>query len=87
MQTNEQSIQNIESISEEAIRLWIAQAFVHQHILEDLLSQTPPKVKEIESQLAKHEVTSRLLEPVDYRAITEESRAWRNFIRKLVGPT
>ena len=66
LQVDEQSIKKIESINEEAIRIWVAQASVHKYLLEYLLRLTPPKVKEIESQLAKHEVTARLLEPVDY---------------------
>ena len=82
MQTYEQSIQNIESINEEAIGIWVAQAPVHKYILEDLLRLLVPKVIEIESHLVKHEVTARLLELVDYRAITEEAHAWSNFIGK-----
>ena len=48
--------------------------------------QTSPKVKEIESQLAKHEVTARLLEPVDYRVINAEAAAWKVFIGGSAGP-
>ena len=58
LQIDEQGIQNIERINEEAIRNWVVQASVHKYILEYLLMLTPPKVKEIESQLAKHEVTA-----------------------------
>ena len=50
-----------------------------------MLIQTSPKVKEIESQLAKCEVTARLSKPVDYRAITEEAHAWKEFIGGSVG--
>ena len=87
LQKDEQSIQQIKSINEEAIKIWVAQASVHKYILEDLLRLTSPKVTEIESQLAKNEVTAWLLEPVDYRNIIEEARAWDNFIRKPAGPT
>ena len=55
-------------------------ASIHKYLLEDLLRLTPPKVKEIESQLGKHEVTTRLSKTLDYRPITEESHAWKEFI-------
>ena len=77
---DEQSIQKIERINEEAIQIWVAQVSVHKYLLEDLLMLTPPEVKEIGSQLAKHEVTARLSEPVDYRATTEEVHAWKEII-------
>ena len=47
--------------------------------------QTSPNVKEIESQLAKHEVTTWLLDPVDYQVIKEEAAAWKVFIGREVG--
>ena len=70
---DEQSIQKIESINEEAIGIWVKQAFDHKYLLEYLLILTSPKVKEIESQLAKHEVTARLSKTVDYQPITRSS--------------
>ena len=87
LQTDEESIQKIESIGEEAIEVWVIQASVHKHLFEELLSQTSTKVKEIESQLFKHEVDARLFEPVNYRVIRKEANAWGVFIKKPVGPT
>ena len=67
--------------------IWFVQASVHKYHFEELLRKASPKVKDIESQLAKHELNARLLEPVDYRVIREETHAWGIFIKKVVGPT
>ena len=72
LRTGQYSIAKIESISEEAIGVWIVQASIHKHLFEDLLIQNSPKVSEIESQLSKHEIVARVLELVDYRVISEE---------------
>ena len=87
MPIDEQSIQKIENIGEEAIKVWVIQASVHKHLFEELLIHTSPKVKEIESQLSRHRMAARLLELIDYRVIREEAHAWSVFIKKLVGPT
>ena len=42
---------------------------------------------EIESQLVVHEMTIRLLDPVDYRTIVEGANAWVEFIERSAGPT
>ena len=49
MHEDEQSIQKIEGISEEVVKIWIAQAVVSNNLLEDLLRLTSPKVAELES--------------------------------------
>ena len=49
LQTDEQSIQKIESTNEESIKIWVAQASVHKYLLEELLRLTLPKVIEIQS--------------------------------------
>ena len=87
LQTDEQSIQKIENIGEEAIGIRVMQASVHKYLFEELLMQTSPKMKDIESQLAKHEATARLLEPVDYRVIKKEAAAWKVFIGGSAGPS
>ena len=48
---------------------------------------TPPKVTEMELQLAVHEVTMGLLEKIYYRTISEEANAWDDYISRLAGPT
>ena len=42
---------------------------------------------EIKSQLAMHEATVKLLEPVDYKTIAAEANAWGEFIERLDGRT
>ena len=76
-----------ECISEEVIGVWIVQVFVQKHLFEELLSQNAPKLKEIESQLSKHEITTRVLKPDEYQIINEEAQAWDVFIKKPSGPT
>ena len=87
LKIDEESIQKIEIIREEEIRVWVIQPSVHKYLFKELLMQTSPKVKEIESHLSKHEVFSRLLERVDYQVIREEAHACGIFIKKSVGPT
>ena len=48
------------------VKTWIAQASVSNFLLEELYSMTSPKLAELESQLAVHEVIVRMLEPVEY---------------------
>ena len=69
------------------VETWIAQASVSNFLLEDLYRVTPPKLVEVESQLAVHEVIVRLLEPVDYKTIAEEENVWGEYISRPAGPT
>ena len=83
----EERISKIEWISQEAIGVWIVQVSVHKHMFEELPSQNVPKVKEIESQLSKHDITARVLDPVEYRIINEEAQAWDVYIKSPTRPT
>ena len=49
LQIYKQSIQKIERIGEETIEILVVQASIHKYLFEELLMQTSPKVKEIES--------------------------------------
>ena len=49
LQEGEESISRLETISEEDIKIWIIQASGQKLKLEEYLSQSTPKVKEIES--------------------------------------
>ena len=49
LQKREESISRLEAVSEEDIKLWIIQASGHKLKLKESLSQSTPKVKEIES--------------------------------------
>ena len=44
-------------------------------------------MKEIKSQLSKHEVAVRVLEPTEYKVISEQAQAWGVFIKTQIGPT
>ena len=66
LQKGEESIYRLEAVSEEDIKIWIIQASGHKLLLEESLSQNTPKVKEIESQLSKHEVAICVLKPTEY---------------------
>ena len=44
-------------------------------------------MKEIESQLSKHEVAVRVLEPAEFQVISEQAQAWGAFVKTLAGPT
>ena len=65
----------------------VAQDAVSNFLLEDQLRVTPPKEAEIKSQLAIHEVTVRLLEPMDFKTIVAEAVEWKEFIGGSVGPS
>ena len=82
----EESTSKLEAISEEEIRIWIIQASSHKLLLEKYLRQNVSKVKEIESQLSNHEVVVCLLEPIEYRIISEKAKEWAIFFKTPAGP-
>ena len=51
------------------------------------LRVTPPRVADIKTQLSKHEVTFRSLDPIDFGIIALDAMAWKQFINELTGPT
>ena len=83
----EEITSKLKVVSEEAIEIWIIQVSGHKHLLKELLNQNVPKVKEIESQLSKHEVEVCVLELAEYRVISEEFQTWSVFIKTPAGPT
>ena len=60
---------------------------VSNFLLEDQLRVTLPKATEIKSHLAIHEVIVRLLEPMDFKTITAEVSARKEFIGESTGPS
>ena len=87
LKKGEESLARLEVVSEKDIETWIIQASSHQLNLEEALSHSTPKMKEIESQLSKHEVAVRVLEPAKYKVISEQAQAWGVFIKTQIGPT
>ena len=86
LQKGEESISRLEAVSEEDIKISIIQASSHKLKLEESLSQSTPKVKEIKSQLSKHEVAVHELEPAEYQVISEQAQAWGIFFKTPTGP-
>ena len=66
LQKGEESISRLEAVSDENIKIWIIQESSHKIKLEESLSQSALKVKEIESQLSKHEVVVHVLEHIEF---------------------
>ena len=87
LQVGEEIISKIECISEEAIGISTVQASFHRHLFEELLIQSSQKVREIESQMSKHELAARVLDPIDYCIISEQDKIWDVFIKIPTGPT
>ena len=69
LQEDDLSIQQIKGITEKVVHIWVSQEVVSNFLLEYHLRVTPPKVSKIQSQLAIHEVTVRLLEPMEFNTI------------------
>ena len=72
---------------EKVVKNLVAQAMVSNFLIEYQLRVNPPKAAEIKSQLDIHEVTVRLLEPIDFKTIVGEADAWRKFIGGSTGPS
>ena len=87
LQEDELSIQLIKGLNEKVIKSMVAQYVVSNCILEDRLRVTPPRVADIKTQLSKHEVTVRLLEPTYFVIINSDVMAWKQFFNELIGPT
>ena len=87
LQEDDISIQQVKGITKKVVKSLVAQATVNNCLLEDQLGVTLPKVAGIQSQLAIHEVTFKLLEPVDFKTIIAEVAAWKEFIGGSAGPS
>ena len=87
VEEDELSIQKIKGITEKVVNNWVAQSLVSSFLLKYMVNITQPKAVEINSQLAIHEVTVRLLEPIDFKTIVAEVDAWREFIGETTGPS
>ena len=67
----------VKVLNEKVIKIFVAQDAVSNCLLEDQLRVTPPRVEDIKSQLAKHEVTVRFLERTDFEIIASYAMAWK----------
>ena len=65
----------------------IAQAEVSSHLLEDQLWLIPARVENIRSQIAKHEITIKFLEPSGFETIATYANIWKKFINDVARST
>ena len=80
-------IQLVKSLDEKVLKTLIDQATKSSHLLEDQLRLIPARVANIKSQVAKHEITIRFLEPSGFETIATDANIWKKFINDLAGPT
>ena len=69
------------------VKSLVAQAAVINYLLEYQIKVTPPRAAEIKSQLSVHEVTFRILEPIDFRTIAADATTWKKLVDGLARPT
>ena len=84
---DEQSIQLVKGLDERVLKTAIAQAVVSSHLLEDKLQLIPARVANIKSQVAKHEITIRFLEPSGFDTIATDANIWKKLINDVAGST
>ena len=80
-------IQLVKGLNEKVVKGLVAQAAVSNFLLDDQLRVTPQRVADIKSQLSKHEVIVRFLEPTDFETIAADVVLWKQFINGTTGPT
>ena len=86
-QEDELGIQLIKILDERVLKNVISQVAVSSHLLEYQLRLLPIRMPTIKSQVAKHEVTVRFLEPSEFETIVADANMWKQFINEVVGPT
>ena len=74
-------------MDENVMKTIIAQEVVSSHLLEDQLRLIPDRVANIKSQVSKHEITIRFLEPSGFETIETYVNIWKKFINYLARPT
>ena len=84
---DEQGIQLVKGLDEKVLKTTISHAVVISHLLEDQLRLILARVANIKSQVAKHEITIRLLEPSSFETIATNANIWKKFINDLARPT
>ena len=80
-------IQLVKNLDEKVLKTVIAQEAVSNHLLEDQIRLIPSRVSNIKSQVAKHEVTIRFLEPSKFETIGADANIWKQFINDVAGST
>ena len=86
-QEDEQGIQLVKGLDEKVLKAAIAQATMSNNLLEDQLHLNPARVANIKSQVAKHEITIRFLDPSSFKTIATDANIWKKFINYVAGST
>ena len=74
-------------LDEEVIKTEIAHAAVSSHLMEYQLYLILARVAGIKAQAAKHEITTRFLEPSGFENIAADANAWKKFMNEQVEPS
>ena len=80
-------IQRVKILDEKVLKTIIAREAVRNHLLEDQLRLIPARVENIKSQVSKHEITIRFLEPSGFETIVTDANIWKKFINDVAGST
>ena len=87
LQEDELGIQLIKILDERVLKSVIVQESVSNFQLEDQLRVLLARMANIKAHTAKHEITVRYLEPLDFEKIVTDAMAWKQFIDELAGST
>ena len=77
----------VKGLDEKVLKTTIAQAAMSIHLLEDQLRLVPSRVENIKSQVPKHEITIRFLEPSRLKTIAIDANIWKKSINDVAGST
>ena len=81
------NIQLVKGLDAKVIKSLVDQAAVSNCLLEYMLIVTPARIADIKGQLAKHEVKVIFLESTEFKTITSDASAWKNFVDSLTSST
>ena len=77
----------IKNLDERVIKKAIYQDPVSNFLLEERFQLLLARMANINTQDSKHEVMIRFLEPAQFEIIASDTKAWKQFIVELNGPT
>ena len=86
-QEDEQAIQLVKGLDEKVLKNAVAHAAISSHLLEDQLRLILARVANIKSQVAKHEITIRFLEPSSFKNTASYANVWKKFMNDQAGPS
>ena len=66
----------MDAFKKEYIHHIVGQDSINAYVMEYICKDTTEGVEHIETQFSVHEVTLKVLEPIQYKAIDEEAKVW-----------